>query len=669
MAFTTRIVVPVCSAVCLLVFASSIVQASSKSGSSDGAASSTNSFTCNQVRELFEGRIGSPTALLSQPEHETESSVCRRGSAAGEYSCCSLDTELGFETVVTKRVKDSVHRRNSALRKLLNNTLVRYQERLQQLGEEAENRTATFLSRLHKIPWAEHRPVVANLFRGLLALGGATHGHGHGRPDGGGGVGGEVEDVLRDFFVNLFPAVFSYVLSGPEQGSDRHPISPDTHSCLKRYADQIQPFGNQPERLVRRFRRSLGHARAFQQTLATLGDALARSESASLDASCRRALLRLQVCPGCRGVAVGVAATNATQPPGVAAASSSVPVKPCRGLCLNVMRGCLAKTSEISSSWDDLVVAFQNLQVGMLGHHDLQKQIIYLDMNVSEAIMMALTDSKRIYDEVLVKCQDVSRHAPTSASSDPLPLVPEPEVGGRDPSRDPSAEIPQRSSHVLHEFRQEVRSLLKVLEDTKGRFNRLPDSLCQEERLFAQDMLSEGCWNGTGVGRYMEQVPEANFLSQVQRNREVRLNLMEPDLGLLEVKESLTHMRRNLSALLNADLMQGDSPRGLQPSPYKSVDREGSGGGGGGGGGGRRLYHHDVIVDDEDLVAYGSGSGSGSGDGGDDEGDGTSRPIETPITRRPTRPPPSSGAAPTLSAVLLLVGLLLAPLAPRTPLL
>ena len=46
------------------------------------------------------------------------------------------------------------------------------------------------------------------------------------------------------------------------------------------------------------------------------------------------------------------------------------------------------------------------------------------------------------------------------------------------------------------------------------------------------------------VCRYMEQVPEVNFMSQVQRNKEVKVNLMDPDLQLLQVKESLTHMRR-----------------------------------------------------------------------------------------------------------------------------
>lgn len=609
-----------CIALCLLVFTPNIAQASSNSGSSgDTRASSFSSFTCDQVRELFEGGVGYPTALHSEPAPESESSLCRRGGARREYSCCSEDTETSLGEIVEKKLKQNVHRQNGALKKRLNTTMTRYQERLRQLSAEAENRTAAFLSRLHKIPWAEHRPVVANLYRGLQTL--VTEGPVSPGP------GGEVDDLVRDFFVNLFPAVFSYVLSTREPGAERHPISPDYHACLKRYADQIQPFGNQPDRLLRHLRRSLRHAQAFQDTLRTLVDAMTSTEAASLELSCRRALVRLQVCPGCRGLSVRTPA-----------------VKPCRGLCLNVMRGCLAKMSEISSSWDDLLVAFENLQVGMQGHYDLQKVLIYLDMNVSDAIMMAMDDSPRIYDEVRVKCQDVSRTAASDSSPTPAPLPLLPEGYGDVVSQ---AAIAPRNTQAVRDFRQDMRGLVKALEDSKGRFNRLPDSLCEDDKVFAQDMLSADCWNGTTVGRYMEQVPEANFLSQVQRNKEVGVSLVDPDFRFLQVKESLTHMRRNLSGLLNREIMQGDSPYGMPPTPYKSLDREGSG----------RMYHQDVIVDDEDLVAYGSGSGSGSGEGPDDGGQGTSKPDDTLITRQPSQPPRGSGAVPTLSAVLLALAL------------
>ena len=43
-------------------------------------------------------------------------------------------------------------------------------------------------------------------------------------------------------------------------------------------------------------------------------------------------------------------------------------------MCLNVMRGCLAKIAEISSSWDELVNSFENLQVS----RDLEKTATFI---------------------------------------------------------------------------------------------------------------------------------------------------------------------------------------------------------------------------------------------------------------------------------------------------
>ncbi|KAL8612364.1 hypothetical protein ACOMHN_020120 [Nucella lapillus] len=346
--------------------------------------------------------------------------------------------------------------------------------RITQLVSEAQNRTSVFLTRLHKIPWSAHEAVVKEFFSALLRI-----------VKGGGAAARDppVEETVRDFFTGLFPPVFSHVLTLQGQ-EEREEMNSDYNSCLKRYAEQIQPFGNQPDVILKHLRHTVKHALVFQDALKVFTDSITTSEGARMTASCRHALLRLQVCPGCRGMSVSE-------------------VKPCRGMCLNVMRGCLAKTSEISSSWDDLIVAFENSQVGMMGRHDLQRSLLYMDMNVSEAIMMAMGDSRRIYDEVKVKCRHLAHEAHNGnndgdsspqhhpALPAPVPLIPE----------DASEVIPSRNVQRLQGFRQELRSLVKFLEDSKGLFNRLPDSLCQDSHRFGQDMQSSACWNGTSVGR------------------------------------------------------------------------------------------------------------------------------------------------------------------------
>ncbi|XP_076435287.1 glypican-6-like [Babylonia areolata] len=635
----------------LCVFASKyIVCATSASNGKEQAPS----FTCDQVRELFEGDFGAPAALHLQPQHESEQSMCRGGAEGGgpHSTCCSLHTEDKFAQLGEKRLKEQVRTRNHALKKHLTNFLARYQDLIAQLVMEAQNRTSVFLTRLHKIPWAQHEAEVREFFSGLLTI-----------VRGGPAAESLLEETLRQFFSRLFPSVFNYVLTVQGQQT-RQPISDDYRACLTRYAEQIQPFGNQPDVILKQLRHTVRHAIVFQAALKTFTDSLTLVEGVSMDTSCRHALLRLQVCPGCRGVS-----------------SKDHQVKPCGGLCLNVMRGCLARMSELSSSWDDLVVAFENVQVGMMGRHDLQKTLLYMDMNVSEAIMMAMTDnSTRIYDEVRVKCGHLSHHINNNNNDDDNTAGEKEGGGGGGVGEErhtdtttstiipagSSEAIPARHVHRVQGFQQEVRGVLRYLEDSRGLFHRLPDSLCLDPARFAQDMQASLCWNGTSVSRYMGQVPEANFLSQVQHNQEVKVTLrvMDADREYLLVKETLTHMRRNLSNLLNSELMLGDDPI------HRKVGGGGGGGGAGAGAGGREgsggdLYQP-VIVDDEDLVAgYGSGSGSGSGDdSSEDTGrEHTSKPDDTHIDPpRPTRPTtPSSSHRATFSPALLLLLLLLLP--------
>lgn len=565
-----------------------------------GSHKTTSNFSCDQVRELFEGKLGSPSALLPAPHHETESSICRHGSKSGHLSCCTVETEERFSEIAEKRLKESVRTRNHALKKHIRNILAKYQDRLTFVLSDAQNRTSHVLTHLYKVPRAEHEAAVTGFFtsleRTLLAQ-----------------DVDRLEEIVRDFFKNLFPPIFNFVLSSQGQGETRH-NTPEYRECLTMYADQIQPFGNMPDLLLKQLRRSFQHALVFQDSLTTLVNSITATEAVNMDGDCRRALVRLQVCAGCRGVS-----------------TKGAEVKPCRGLCLNVMRGCLYKIAEISSSWDDLVVAFENLQVGMMGHHELQVLVMYLDMNLTDSILMAMEDSPRIYDEVLVKCEKIKAVAPADADRK-LPTVGD------------SLHEPNRPTALLHEFRSEVKALIKFLEDSKGMFNRLADEVCQDNAEYDQDMQSDTCWNGHSVGRYMEQVPEANFLSQARLNSEVKVSVT-PDYSLLQVKDTLTHMRRNLSSLLNAELMMSDSPYN---KPYKHVaSSEGSG-----------LYRTDVIVDDEDLVSSGSGSGSGDKGREDDDEDETTKgsgvviPEKTP---RPTTASPRGAADTTAVSISLLV--------------
>lgn len=229
--------------------------------------------------------------------------------------------------------------------------------------EEAHNKTSDTLANLYKIPKEVHKIALDGFFNQLnrYLLGNNEF---------------MLTDIIENFFIHLFPAVFDYVLSDPAKPrkSDE-----DFQACLKKSYDEIQPFGNAPRHLGKKIKYGFRRARIFTETLQVMISTIHSTDHIVVNNDCRKALSRLQFCSLCSG---------------------EVEVKPCRGLCLNVMRGCLAGISEISSSWDELVVAFENLHLGMFKQNNAQELLSYLDGNVTDALLQAMDDGPRIYSRV-----------------------------------------------------------------------------------------------------------------------------------------------------------------------------------------------------------------------------------------------------------------------------
>ncbi|GFO16487.1 hypothetical protein PoB_004299200 [Plakobranchus ocellatus] len=126
-----------------------------------------------------------------------------------------------------------------------------------------------------------------------------------------------------------------------------------------------------------------------------------------------------------------------------------------------------------------------------------------------------------------------------------------------------------------------------------------------------QSMSSAGCstdWRWRWKrSRYMHSVPEENMISQVQHNKEVTLSLV-PDYRVLEVKDLLVHMGKNLSSLENEEKMLSDES-------YSRIDASL---GSGSGYSGSSIDSNELTIDDEDNVDDSNRmySGSGSGDFG-----------------------------------------------------
>ena len=64
------------------------------------------------------------------------------------------------------------------------------------------------------------------------------------------------------------------------------------------------------------------------------------------------------------------------------------------------MRGCLAKVSEITPEWDELVDSVDVLARAMKTKYNLEEVLLSIEGSVNDAILQAMDDGPRIYNKV-----------------------------------------------------------------------------------------------------------------------------------------------------------------------------------------------------------------------------------------------------------------------------
>lgn len=173
------------------------------------------------------------------------------------------------------------------------------------------NLTSTLFDSAYSSLASECRPHVLHLFNDINR-------HLLGDPN------SSLEHAVGSFFNELFPLVYRRLLNpGIGHMSSRSFSSSSSSShedCLRMTRLDVSPFGPHPGLLVSGLSHALGVGRTLSRLLRLAGDVVDATEKAALSRECGRGLVRMQYCSHCRGQTL---------------------IKPCTGLCLNVMRGCL----------------------------------------------------------------------------------------------------------------------------------------------------------------------------------------------------------------------------------------------------------------------------------------------------------------------------------------
>lgn len=214
------------------------------------------------------------------------------------------------------------------------------------------NHTLSLLDLAYEPIAAESRPLVSTLFSDLaLYL--------RGNDD------VSVVRSVRHFFDELFPLVYRHLVN---PGLASSIWSAEGAECLRATRQDLNPFGPHPQALGHGLARVLGVGRSLMQALTVGVDVLNASESAGMAKDCGKAIVRMQFCSHCKGLTL---------------------IRPCQGLCLNVMRGCLAGLSELQGPWSRYIALLEGTSAALAGGHELELTLLGIRERINDAILSA----------------------------------------------------------------------------------------------------------------------------------------------------------------------------------------------------------------------------------------------------------------------------------------
>ncbi|CAB1431107.1 unnamed protein product [Pleuronectes platessa] len=343
----------------------------------------------------------------------------------------------------------------------------------------------------------------------------------------------ETFESLVSFMSNLTSSLFDSAYS--TLVSDSRPLVFQLFDGI----NAISPESRIPPWRTPSLSRALGVGRALSRLLRLAGEVVNATEKATLSRECGRGLVRMQYCSHCRGLTL---------------------IRPCTGLCVNVMRGCLVGVSELGAPWESLVVLLQRLSATLAtssNHNSLELALLAVRNHVNDAILHAQLHGPRITATVEKVCGP-QEPGPVTTSSKPTTshvtasvtpvtsLTSERSTVTSPPSA--THQRPQQQTRKLFPLKgsrgDKSRSLKKLSREFEGSiqryqwfFSELPEMLCESE----MEVEQHTCWSGHDVAEsYAGRVVSSSLKAQ-RENPEMTVRNTDPVLkGAKQRLEQLT---------------------------------------------------------------------------------------------------------------------------------
>nr|CAB3250510.1 glypican-6-like [Phallusia mammillata] len=281
-----------------------------------------------------------------------------------EYSCCTNEVEANLITQSNLDFEIQVERKCSLVEHMFSNKSAKVDDFFQKLVDNAKNSLDGLFFRTYGSLYVDNSAIFMNLFDNLK-----SYYHGETML---------MEEIFDNFFTSLLQKVFKLMNSN-------YIIDDEYMQCIgdKSNTDGLQPFKGMPRQLSMRVHRAFITARSFIRGL-EVGKELA-FKVAKFDPTheCTKAFMKMSYCSKCQGI---------------------TSIKPCHGLCLNIMKGCLHDYNTLNSVWNEYIDAMQLILDRLEGHHNIESVLDPFAIRISEAIM-TLQDSKlRLQTTIFALC-------------------------------------------------------------------------------------------------------------------------------------------------------------------------------------------------------------------------------------------------------------------------
>ncbi|XP_050309535.1 division abnormally delayed protein [Anthonomus grandis grandis] len=508
-----------------------------------------NQASCDTVMPFFQSRnITVPASNVTT----------NKGLICGGQ-CCDNETELLLKEQGRKDFAALLRHNSRSLLGPINRTSTVLQNHVWELAHQSENKTLVLFSQVYRTMSVVSHELIENLYKDIrdyLKVNSA----GDQIPS---KSSIDIKKSVDRFFTNLFPLAY-HQQSGGTSGdfTDRY------KQCLKDNIDVIAPFGDVPQEVAESLSKSLEATRlliyAFSVGIEVLSttDSLILDEHSTTSSECQSALLKMTYCPKCLGLTKNS--------------------KPCEGLCLNVLRGCISKyVAELDLPWNSYLEGIEGLVNALKKTSNdagvsVDVAIKNLDMQISSAIMYSMERMVDIDKKVKITCK--------------IPeFLPKVEALTVETATAAMAKARQPASRSFPHFPDAyMTSFLSTMSKTKGFYADLADNLCGDESFAEQ--RDKRCWNGERIAEYSKTVVGVGMNVQ-KYNPEVKAasNLQQVDPKISSLVDKLRHVHHMALSSLG--------PNYIEPDYMMRDGFDGSGSG------------NDSDDDDDDLRGSGSGNG------------------------------------------------------------